>query len=216
MLVAIIEPVVFLTVKNTRRALPVSMNPALEGLELIRLFFLSLDEQFVVGEDLGVKCLRSFCVMLVRRLAGALSDVAPRPFPETGRDLLQSADRVRLIVPQQVIVQIVSIQLRLVKHRASLARRPWSPVWCVRVEVETIFFHKFPKLCSPDGEARFESVRQSVSPHALGIEVPQVVMTPLDAEVDQRSQSLAWMARWNLSISFFFSAGLSRSYHDDG
>jgi hypothetical protein len=49
MLVAIIEPVAFLTVKNTRRAIPVSMNPALEGLELIRLFFLSLDEQFVVG-----------------------------------------------------------------------------------------------------------------------------------------------------------------------
>ena len=41
--------------------------------------------------------------MLVRRLAGALCDVAPRPFPETGRDLLQSANWVRLIVSQQVI-----------------------------------------------------------------------------------------------------------------
>jgi len=51
-LVAIIEPVVFLTVKNTRRALPVSMNPVLEGLELIRLFLLTLDEQFIVGKDL--------------------------------------------------------------------------------------------------------------------------------------------------------------------
>jgi len=52
-LVAIIEPVVFLTVKNTRRALPVSMNSvALEGLELICFFLLSLDEQFVIIKNL--------------------------------------------------------------------------------------------------------------------------------------------------------------------
>ena len=122
-------------------------------------------------------------------------------------------------------MHIVSVQLRLVEHRASLARRPWSPVWCVRVEEETILFHKFPKptkintvraetdlLCSPDGEARFESVRQSVPPHAVGVEVPQVVMTPLDAEIDQRSQSLAWMARWNLNQFYFWRVRATKPF----
>jgi len=71
-------------------------------------------------------------------------------------------------------------------------------------------------LCSPNCETRFESVRQPVPPNTVGIDVAQVVVTPFDAEIDQRSQSLTWMPWWNLSILFFFSAGLSRSYHDGG
>ena len=67
-------------------------------------------------------------------------------------------------------------------------------------------------LCSPNGEARFESVRQPVPPNTVGIDVAQVVVTPLDAEIDQRSQSLAWMPWWNLDQFYFSQIKISKPF----
>merc|ERR1712025_1276865 len=111
-------------------------------------------------------------------------------------------------------MNVVDVEFGFVEHRAPLPRRPWTSVRYVRVEVEALFFHKVVQLGSPFVEALFESVRQSVPPSTVRIQVPQVVVAPLYAEVNQRSQALAWMSRWHLSILLFLPAGLGRSYHD--